>query len=94
MTTLTQTNNPSPAAVDALLILAPPVRLVIWLESVFAAKRAKGEEVPDQFVRWLDRWARIRQGLPSEIDVLVTSEWMDLRQLVLIGMPEERKEFQ
>ena len=81
------------AAIDALLILAPPVRLVIWLESVFDAKRAKGEEVPDQFVRWLDRWARIRQGLPSEIDVLLQQEWMDLKQLVLIGTPEERREY-
>jgi hypothetical protein len=86
----TQNTN---AAVDALLILAPPLRLVAWLESVFDAKRKRGEEVPEQFINWLQRWTNIRQGLPSEVDVLVQKEWEELRQLVLPGMPDVRKEY-
>mgnify|MGYP001562244785 CR=1 FL=1 len=51
---------PCQAAHDTLLILSPPVRLIIWLDRIFEAKRAKGEEVPEAFDKWLQRWIRIR----------------------------------
>ena len=66
------TNSP---AHDILLTLAPPVRLVAWLEAVFERKRSKGEEIPPAFMEWLVRWDDIRQGLPSPVDVLTAEEW-------------------
>lgn len=74
--------TPVSAGVDTLLILAPPVRLVVWLEKVFEAKRKKGEVVPEQFERWMDRWQKIRSHLPSEIDVLTPAEWQEIHNKV------------
>lgn len=75
-----QTNKPTMAS-DILLILAPPVRLVNWLETVFEQKRKKGEEVPANFLAWLERWHEIRAGLPSKIDLLTAEEWEQLKEL-------------
>lgn len=73
--------RPNPAR-DTLLILAPPVRLVAWLEKVFEAKRAKGEDVPENFTKWLERWKKIRAGMPSEIDVLTIEEWAQVEEIL------------
>ena len=67
---------------DILLILAPPVRLVSWLETVFERKRERGEDIPAAFMEWLARWDDIRQGLPSPIDVLTVEEWAELEEIV------------
>lgn len=67
---------------DTLLILAPPVRLVAWLEKVFDAKRKNKEEVPDNFVTWLERWKKIRAGLPAEIDVITIEEWHQVEAIL------------
>ena len=72
-----------PSAVhDILLILAPPVRLVSWLETVFERKRERGEAIPPAFMEWLARWDDIRQGLPSPVDVLTVEEWEELEEIV------------
>lgn len=49
-------NTPTLAAHDLLLILSPLLRLVDWLERVWADRQAKGQEVPESFVKWLKRW--------------------------------------
>ena len=74
-------NKPT-AAHDILLILAPPVRLVAWLETVFERKRERGEDIPAAFMEWLARWDDIRAGLPSPIDVLTVEEWAELEEIV------------
>jgi hypothetical protein len=66
---------------DVLLTLAPPVRLERWLREVLDRKRAKGEEIPPAFLRWLDRWKRIRERLPTEADVLTEEEWRRVGEL-------------
>lgn len=76
------TPNPTFAARDILLILAPPVRIVAWLETIFERKRAKGEDIPVAFMEWLARWDDIRQGLPSPVDVLTVEEWEALKEIV------------
>lgn len=73
------------AARDTLLILAPPVRLVAYLEKVFEAKRAKHEEIPDNFIVWVERWKKIRAGLPSEVDTITIEEWAQV-ELILEGI--------
>jgi len=61
-------SNPETTVSDLLTIIAPPLRLVAWLELVFEQKRKKGEDVPETFITWLERWQRIRSDLPAEID--------------------------
>lgn len=43
------TNSPN-TVTDLLTIIAPPLRLISWLELVFENKRKKGEDVPENFV--------------------------------------------
>lgn len=73
-------SNPETQASDLLLILAPPVRLVAWLETVFDQKRKAGAEVPENFVKWLERWQRIRSDLPAEIDGATEEQWLALER--------------
>ena len=74
--------NPETPVADLLIILAPPVRLAAWLETVFEQKRARGEDVPENFVKWLDRWSCIRSDLPSAIDGATDADWADLERKV------------
>jgi hypothetical protein len=67
--------DPAHTAHDLLLILSPPMRLIAWLETVWAAKQVKGEQVPENFLKWLERWKAIRSELPSEIDYVTDEEW-------------------
>jgi len=67
---------------DLLLILAPPVRLCVWLETVFEQKRKAGAEVPENFVKWLDRWQRIRSDMPAEIDGATDEAWAEVERKV------------
>lgn len=67
---------------DILRVLAPPLRLVAWLEKVFEAKRNKGEMPPDEFIRWLWRWDVIRQGLPAVTDTVTPEAWDAIRDAV------------
>lgn len=75
-------NTPETPVSDLLLILAPPVRLVAWLETVFEQKRKAGAEVPDNFVKWLERWQRIRSDLPAEIDGATAEQWAAVERKV------------
>lgn len=72
------------AARDALLIYAPPARLVRWLERVFAAKAQQGQPVPPEFTAWLRRWEKLRNTRPGATSVLSDEEWEALGEL----MPE------
>lgn len=65
---------------DLLAIIAPPLRLVAWLELVFENKRTKGETVPDNFKVWLERWKLIRSDLPSSIDGATEEQWLELER--------------
>lgn len=66
---------------DTLLILSPPLRLVNYLERLFAAKQANGDEVPDGWWTWLERWKAIRSAEVSELDYLTIDEWNELEEL-------------
>jgi hypothetical protein len=68
---------------DALILLAPPTRLCVWLDKVFAQKRAKGEEVPAAFTAWLKRWDCIRssEAIPI-LDELTPEGWRDLVEAI------------
>jgi hypothetical protein len=65
-------------ATDTLSIILPPSQLVTWLAKVFEAKKAKGEEVPAEFERWLKRVQDHRQGITTEFDVLTDDEWKEI----------------
>lgn len=69
-------------AVDILTLLAPPIRLVDWLEQVFEQKRKKGEDVPENFTKWLERWKAIRADGPAVTDGMTQEEWEQLGQKV------------
>lgn len=73
------TNSPN-TVTDLLTIIAPPLRLVSWLEMVFENKRKKGEDIPENFTKWLERWQRIRSDLPSSIDGASEEQWLDLER--------------
>ena len=60
---------------DLLTIIMPPLRLRVWLFKVFAAKKWKGEEVPEEFTQWLEIINRICSDLPSEIDTIPSDQW-------------------
>lgn len=72
-------NTPN-TVTDLLTIIAPPLRLVTWLEMVFDNKRKKGEDIPENFLRWLERWQRIRTDLPSDIDGATEEQWLELER--------------
>lgn len=74
--------NPENQVSDLLLVLAPPVRLCIWLETVFEQKRKAGAEVPENFIKWLERWQRIRSDLPAEIDGTTDEQWAEVERKV------------
>jgi hypothetical protein len=78
METVTSPNT----VTDLLTIVAPPMRLVAWLELVFENKRKKGEDIPENFTRWLERWQRIRSDLPSEIDGTSEQDWLDMERKI------------
>lgn len=67
-----------PVVLDSVMIMLPPSRLATWLAKVFAAKKAKGEEVPPEFERWLKRVQDHRQGITTEFDVLTDDEWKEI----------------
>lgn len=75
-------SNASTQVADLLTIIAPPLRLVSWLELVFESKCSKGEEVPENFTKWLERWQRIRSDLPSEIDGTSEADWLELERKI------------
>lgn len=74
--------SPETPVSDLLLILAPPVRLVAWLETVFEQKRKAKTEVPENFIKWLERWQRIRSDLPAEIDGATAEQWAEVERKV------------
>ena len=65
----------NPVAIDSIMIMLPPSRLAGWLTRVFAAKEVKGEVVPPEFIKWLERMERIRLGITTELSVLTDDEW-------------------
>lgn len=66
---------------DILFILAPPVRLVDYLERLFDAKTAKGEDVSTDWLKWLERWKVIRTDMASDIDMITPAEWIGLKEM-------------
>ena len=62
--------------------LAPPLKLVEWMETVFAAKRAKGETVPAEYVRWIELWQDIRSAEPSIVDGATPATWAQVGDMV------------
>lgn len=68
-------------ASDILCILAPPLRLVNWLDKVIPAREKKGETVPPEIKDWLDRWRDIRSHLPAVTDVLTDEEWNEIGEM-------------
>jgi hypothetical protein len=86
----------NPEAHDILRILAPPTRLVAWLERMFEAKRNKTppEMPPDEWIRWLWRWDEIRQGLPAVTDNMTPEAWDAIREAVqptLLDVEDSKK---
>lgn len=77
-----QVDTPPTVVADLLTIIAPPLRMVAWLELVFDNKRSKGEDVPEAFTKWLERWQRIRSDLPSEIDGTTEADWLELERKI------------
>lgn len=67
---------------DLLTILAPPIRLVDWLDKVFDDKARKGEPVPPEFVAYLETWKRIRAAGTSPIDGATPEQWAKLAERV------------
>lgn len=70
------------AARDTLLTYRPPARMAKWLRDVFAAKRRNGETVPPEFERWLERWRKLENRAPNELDLLTVEEWELLGELM------------
>lgn len=70
------------AARDTLLTYRPPARMVVWFANVFAAKRRNGETVPPEFERWLERWRKLENRAPNELDLLTVEEWEELGELM------------
>ena len=58
-----------------LLHLAPPTRLIDWLEKVFSEKQAKGEIVPAEFTARLTTWQDIRTDAPCPSDAAPPTQW-------------------
>lgn len=80
--------EPGPTVVsDLLLVIAPPLRMVAWLELVFENKRAKGEQIPEAFTKWLERWQRIRSDLPCDIDGATEEQWLELERKLFTKEP-------
>jgi hypothetical protein len=63
-------------------LLAPPLRLVIYLEKMFAMKQGKGETVPEEFTEWMQRWADIRGDGMAVTDYLPDEVWEQLAERV------------
>lgn len=76
------TDTPALAAHDTLLTLAPPMAMVDYLDRLWAAKQAKGEEPPEQWRRWLERWKRIRADGASDVDYVTPAEWAGVRERI------------
>lgn len=69
---------------DILRVLAPPVRLVAWMEKEFERRRNKTppDMPPEEWIRWLWRWDAIRQGLPAVTDTVTPEAWDAIRDAV------------
>lgn len=65
-----------------LTLLIPPIELINWIESVFNAKRSKGQPIPAMYTDWLDLVRCIRTDLPSEIDQLQPEQWSEVAEIV------------
>lgn len=68
---------------DAMLhLLVPPLEFIGWLESVFEAKRQKGQRIPATYIDWFDLVKCIRTDLPCELDTLTTEQWQEASERV------------
>jgi len=70
------------AARDIILTFAPPERLRKWLRSTWDARTAKGDTVPPEFERWLERVTKLVDGQPTEADVMTDEEIDELWSLM------------
>ncbi len=77
------------AAKDILITFAPPERLRKWLRATWDARTAKGDTVPPEFERWLDRVNRLIDGLPTEADTMTDSEIEELWRVVPTAVVRE-----
>jgi hypothetical protein len=80
--------NPETEVSDLLLILMPPARLRIWLHKVFEDKRGKGQEMPDDFVKWLGVVDRVCSDLPSEVDGITPEQWQWIERRIFANRPQ------
>lgn len=80
--------NPETQVSDLLLILMPPSRLRIWLHKVFEDKRKNGQEVPDDFVKWLGFVDRVCSDLPSDIDGITPDQWQWVERRIFANRPQ------
>jgi hypothetical protein len=64
--------------------IAPPTRLLSWLDDVFKARRARGEEIPLVFTEWREAWAEIYRDKAAVTDGLTADDWVQLRKLVKV----------
>ncbi len=67
---------------DILLTFAPPERLRKWLRATWDARTAKGDTVPPEFERWLERVTKLIDGLPTEADTMTDDEVAELWSLI------------
>lgn len=80
--------NPETQVSDLMLILMPPARLRIWLHKVFEDKRKAGQEVPDDFVKWLGFVDRVSSDLPHDIDGITPEQWAWVEQRIFANRPQ------
>lgn len=85
--------NPQTEVSDLLSILLPPTRLRIWLHTVFADKATKGQEVPDDFVKWLGVVERVCGDLPSDIDSVTPDQWAWIESKIFSKRPQQAELF-
>jgi predicted RNase H-like nuclease len=65
--------------------IAPPIRLLDYLEKLFKFKTDKGEEIPFVFTEWMQTWAEIRGNGSAVTDTLTAEDWIEFRKLVKVA---------
>jgi hypothetical protein len=72
------------APCDTLLLLAPSVRLLDFVEKKFAAMKQAGQDVPEKDTRWLATWRLIYSDQPAPVvDHLTDEEWSEIGERVI-----------
>jgi hypothetical protein len=75
-------NKPAYTGADLLLLLAPPLALVEYLDRLWGTMASNGKEIPPAYTQWLERWQRIRAEGLSDVDYVLADEWASLDDLI------------